>query len=196
MAMGLWDTRSKRTTAYFMAHLHPSWAETGKGIKSVKKGGNSNDDKNDDDAGAVFCWWWVSCPFSFYFGSICNAHSSLGTVGIEAALFFFSLSFEHVAQLAAQAHCLICKTISAAYQCVSDSRNLTRSWSWSKSRNSYGTVSAGERSMRNRQRLQNQHEMWALCGHLPRADHNNDNNDDNIDDDEASDDAYDGELLP
>lgn len=50
--------------------------------------------------------------------------------------------------------------------------------------------------MRNRQRLRNQHEMWALCGHLPRADHNNDNNDDNIDDDEASDDASDGELLP
>jgi len=45
--------------------------------------------------------------------------------------------------------------------------------------------------MRNRQRLRNQHEMWALCGHLPRADHNNDNNDD-----EASDDASDGELLP
>lgn len=128
-------------------------------------GEDSNDDKNDDDAAAAAAAVDdespVSfAPFSVRFAVPMKLFGDSGTAASNGSVaFFFTLCFcEHVAQLAAPAHCLICKTISAAFQCVS-ARDIC----------AQGCTAVGvggvEWGLGASQRLPNQHEMcleWAV----------------------------------
>lgn len=93
--MGPWKARSKRTKAYFMAHLQQRQQQPLRWRDGARQ---SNVEKNDVDAAAAAaggccccCWWWVA---SFApFGSICHwppTHSSSGPLETVAAFSFHS----------------------------------------------------------------------------------------------------------